>query len=110
MLLLLLRRGVFFLFLAVLPAWAVVEEVQQAGKLSWRAAVVPVQMWRGRCGSCRETRSVSERGGGGEEVEGALPPSEPLETYPTETWTQKVIYSGFSGRNRCTFAYLLIAT
>lgn len=58
---------------------------QQVGKLSWRVEVVLAQLWRRRCGSCRETRSESERGGAWAEVEGGLPPSEPLETYPTET-------------------------
>lgn len=65
--------------------WEAVEEAQQAGTLSSRVVVALVWPWRRRCGSCRETRSVSERGGVGVEVEEALPPSEPLETYPTET-------------------------
>lgn len=68
--------------------WAGVGEAQQEGKLLLRTATVPVQTLRQRCGSCRGTRSESARGGAGEEAEGALRPSEPPETYPTETCKQ----------------------
>lgn len=71
-----------------LPVWAEVEEGQLEGKLSWRIAVVLWPTWLQMCDSCPGTRSASERGEGEAEGEEALPPSELLETYPTETWTQ----------------------
>lgn len=73
--------------MCVLPVSVEVVEAQQAGKLLQTAAVDLQQTWQQRCDSCPKTKSESEseRVGGEVEEEVELPPSEPLETYPTAT-------------------------